>query len=129
MLKSYISVKRVLVFSSFFLLICILLFFLFIPDWLSFASLENMKKWYPNVGFFMHFFTHTLSYVLLGTGLLVLIVINFKDILTRIKSNKNESFSTGILLMTLGVIGEYVRRIWISQNELDQIMIAEDEQL
>lgn len=38
-------------------------------------------------------------------------------------------FSTGILLMTLGVIGEYVRRIWISQNELDQIMIAEDEQL
>ncbi len=38
-------------------------------------------------------------------------------------------FSTGILLMTLGVIGEYVRRIWINQNELDQIMIAEDEQL
>jgi undecaprenyl-phosphate 4-deoxy-4-formamido-L-arabinose transferase len=38
-------------------------------------------------------------------------------------------FSTGILLMTLGVIGEYVRRIWISQNELDQIMIEEDEQL
>ena len=38
-------------------------------------------------------------------------------------------FSTGILLMTLGVIGEYIRRIWISQNELDQIMIVEDEQL
>lgn len=35
-------------------------------------------------------------------------------------------FSTGILLMTLGVIGEYIRRIWISQNELDQIVIAED---
>ena len=38
-------------------------------------------------------------------------------------------FSTGILLMTLGVIGEYIRRIWISQNELDQIMIVEDGQL
>jgi undecaprenyl-phosphate 4-deoxy-4-formamido-L-arabinose transferase len=38
-------------------------------------------------------------------------------------------FSTGILLMTLGVIGEYVRRIWISQNKLDQVIIAEDEQL
>jgi glycosyltransferase involved in cell wall biosynthesis len=37
-------------------------------------------------------------------------------------------FSTGILLMTLGVIGEYIRKMWISQNELDQIMIAEDEQ-
>lgn len=38
-------------------------------------------------------------------------------------------FSTGILLMTLGVIGEYIRRIWISQNGLDQIMIEEDDQL
>ena len=38
-------------------------------------------------------------------------------------------FSTGILLMTLGVIGEYIRRIWVSQNELDLITIVEDEQI
>lgn len=38
-------------------------------------------------------------------------------------------FSTGVLLMTLGIIGEYIRRIWIGQNELDQIMVIEDEQV
>lgn len=35
-------------------------------------------------------------------------------------------FSSGLILMTLGIIGEYIRRIWISQHELDQIIIAED---
>jgi undecaprenyl-phosphate 4-deoxy-4-formamido-L-arabinose transferase len=35
-------------------------------------------------------------------------------------------FSSGLILMTLGIIGEYIRRIWISQNELDQVSIYED---
>ncbi len=35
-------------------------------------------------------------------------------------------FSTGLILMTLGIIGEYIRRIWISHNELDQVTIFED---
>ena len=91
--------KRVLTFLLFFLLIVILLFFLFIPDWLSSTSLEYMKNWYPNIGGFFYFFNHTLSYVLLGTGLLVLIVINYKNIVTCIKSNKSESFYTVIFLL------------------------------
>lgn len=60
-----------------------------------------MKNWYPNIGVFLHFFTHTLSYVLLGLGLLVLIIINYKNIVTRIKSNKNESFYTAIFLLLI----------------------------
>ncbi len=27
--------------------------------------------------------------------------------------------------MSLGIIGEYIRRIWISQQNLDQILISE----
>lgn len=34
-------------------------------------------------------------------------------------------FSTGLLLMSIGIIGEYVRKIWISQNKQDQIVILE----
>lgn len=34
-------------------------------------------------------------------------------------------FSTGLILMSLGIIGEYIRRIWISQQNLDQILISE----
>lgn len=34
-------------------------------------------------------------------------------------------FSTGMIMMSLGVIGEYVRKIWISQAKLDQIIIKE----
>ena len=34
-------------------------------------------------------------------------------------------FSTGILLVTLGIIGEYIRRIWIGQQELDAVLLAE----
>jgi len=36
-------------------------------------------------------------------------------------------FSTGILLITLGIIGEYIRRIWVGQQGLDQILIVEDK--
>lgn len=32
-------------------------------------------------------------------------------------------FSTGLLLMSIGIIGEYIRKIWISQNKEDQIVI------
>ncbi len=35
-------------------------------------------------------------------------------------------FSSGLILMTLGIIGEYIRQIWIAQNELDQVTIFED---
>jgi glycosyltransferase involved in cell wall biosynthesis len=35
-------------------------------------------------------------------------------------------FSTGILMVTLGIIGEYIRRIWINQHELDRIMVLEE---
>lgn len=34
-------------------------------------------------------------------------------------------FSTGLLLMSIGIIGEYIRKIWISQNKEDQIVIIE----
>lgn len=32
-------------------------------------------------------------------------------------------FSTGILLMSIGVIGEYIRKLWITQNKVDQIIV------
>lgn len=35
-------------------------------------------------------------------------------------------FSTGILLMSIGVIGEYIRKIWTSQNKMDQIIVLEE---
>lgn len=34
-------------------------------------------------------------------------------------------FSTGLLLMSIGIIGEYIRKIWISQNKQDQIIVLE----
>jgi glycosyltransferase involved in cell wall biosynthesis len=33
-------------------------------------------------------------------------------------------FSTGLILFSLGIIGEYIRRIWISKQELDKVIIA-----
>jgi glycosyltransferase involved in cell wall biosynthesis len=34
-------------------------------------------------------------------------------------------FSTGMMLMSLGIIGEYIRKIWIAQNNLDKIIQIE----
>ncbi len=34
-------------------------------------------------------------------------------------------FSTGLILFSLGIIGEYIRRIWVSKQELDKVIIAE----
>lgn len=34
-------------------------------------------------------------------------------------------FSTGLILFSLGIIGEYIRRIWISKQQLDQVIISE----
>lgn len=34
-------------------------------------------------------------------------------------------FSTGLILLSLGIIGEYIRRIWIAQHKLDRVIIAE----
>ncbi len=34
-------------------------------------------------------------------------------------------FSTGLILFSLGIIGEYIRRIWISKQELDVVIIAD----
>lgn len=36
--------------------------------------------------------------------------------------------STGLILVSLGIIGEYIRRIWIAQNKLDRVIIAGKEQ-
>lgn len=39
-------------------------------------------------------------------------------------------FSTGMIMLSLGIIGEYIRKIWISQNNFDQILYkSEDESL
>jgi len=35
-------------------------------------------------------------------------------------------FSTGMMLMSLGIIGEYIRKIWIAQNNLDKIIQIEE---
>ncbi len=35
--------------------------------------------------------------------------------------------STGLILVSLGIIGEYIRRIWIAQNHLEQVIIAEKQ--
>jgi glycosyltransferase involved in cell wall biosynthesis len=35
-------------------------------------------------------------------------------------------FSTGMILLSLGIIGEYIRRIWVSQHNLDRIIVAEE---
>lgn len=35
-------------------------------------------------------------------------------------------FSTGLILFSLGIIGEYIRRIWISKQDLDVVIIAEN---
>jgi len=34
-------------------------------------------------------------------------------------------FSAGILLMSIGIIGEYIRKIWMAQNNMEQIVILE----
>lgn len=34
-------------------------------------------------------------------------------------------FSTGLILFSLGIIGEYIRRIWVSKQNLDKVIIAE----
>lgn len=34
-------------------------------------------------------------------------------------------FSTGMLLLSLGIIGEYIRKIWISQQNLNQVVVSE----
>lgn len=34
-------------------------------------------------------------------------------------------FSTGLILFSLGIIGEYIRRIWVSKQELDRVIISE----
>ncbi len=34
-------------------------------------------------------------------------------------------FSTGMILLSLGIIGEYIRRIWVSQHSLDRVIVAE----
>jgi undecaprenyl-phosphate 4-deoxy-4-formamido-L-arabinose transferase len=36
-------------------------------------------------------------------------------------------FSTGMIMMSLGIIGEYIRKIWISQNNLNQILFKIDD--
>lgn len=36
--------------------------------------------------------------------------------------------STGLILVSLGIIGEYIRRIWIAQSNLERVVIAEKEQ-
>ncbi len=33
--------------------------------------------------------------------------------------------STGLILVSLGIIGEYIRRIWVNQNNLERVIIAE----
>lgn len=35
--------------------------------------------------------------------------------------------STGLILVSLGIIGEYIRRIWIHQNHLERVVIAEKQ--
>lgn len=35
-------------------------------------------------------------------------------------------FSTGMILLSLGIIGEYIRKIWVSQHRLDRIIVAEE---
>ncbi len=34
-------------------------------------------------------------------------------------------FSTGLIMLSLGVIGEYIRRIWIQNQQLDEVVIRE----
>ena len=36
--------------------------------------------------------------------------------------------STGLILVSLGIIGEYIRRIWVHQNKLNQVLIAEKQE-
>ncbi len=35
-------------------------------------------------------------------------------------------FSTGLIMLSLGIIGDYIRRIWLSQNNLDKVIVAEE---
>ena len=32
-------------------------------------------------------------------------------------------FSTGLIMLSLGIIGEYIRKIWISQKRLDEVVV------
>ncbi len=34
-------------------------------------------------------------------------------------------FSTGLIMLSLGIIGEYVRKIWISQHQLDRVIVID----
>lgn len=34
-------------------------------------------------------------------------------------------FSTGMILLSLGIIGEYIRKIWVNQQHLNQVIIRE----
>ena len=33
--------------------------------------------------------------------------------------------STGMILVSLGIIGEYIRRIWIHQNQLERVIVSD----
>lgn len=35
--------------------------------------------------------------------------------------------STGLILVSLGIIGEYIRKIWINQNNLEQVIVADKQ--
>lgn len=37
--------------------------------------------------------------------------------------------STGLILISLGIIGEYIRKIWIHQHQLEKVIIAEKEEI
>jgi hypothetical protein len=32
-------------------------------------------------------------------------------------------FSTGLIMLSLGIIGEYIRKIWITQKRLDEVIV------
>ena len=34
-------------------------------------------------------------------------------------------FSAGMILLSLGIIGEYIRKIWVAQNQLNQVKVSE----
>lgn len=35
-------------------------------------------------------------------------------------------FSTGLIMLSLGIIGEYIRRIWLNQNNLERLIVSEE---
>lgn len=79
-------------------------------------------KWIVRIGFAMSVVFFGLSCYYIYQKLVNDAAVGFTSIIVAI------FLSTGLILVSLGIIGEYIRRIWINQNNLERVIIAEKQE-